>query len=215
MSTRQARPARPRWLILTGVIVLVVVAMGFGTKVVPKGEAKTALTGGQDPATFAAEKYPAISGQIADQAVDVVELAGAVKADQAAAATKFGQQEGTSAPVFSVKANGVAGQATADGILPIEVKGMPSGVKVYVQTGPALNGTAIRDATGTVHFQQFVNQLDYQTASDQLNNQVKAKVLKGIDTAALTGKQVSVTGAFQLVNPAAYILVPVQFEESR
>ena len=53
------------------------------------------------------------------------------------------------------------------------------GIRVRVQTGPAINGTDVRDATGTVEFGQFKNQIEYQDAGSALNDQVKAQVLAG------------------------------------
>lgn len=208
------RGSRPRLFVALGVL-LVVVAMAMSTKIVDQNQAKAALRSGLDPAAFAVEKYEsAIAPAIVRQAVDIVTVAQAIEADRAAAATKYAKAEGSSAPVYSVTAVGTAGEATAAGIMPLAVKGMPDGVRVYVQMGPALNGTAVRDATGTVHFQQFVNQMDYQAASDQLNNQVKEKVLKAVQAASLNAKTVRVTGVFQLVNPAAFMIIPVKIEVS-
>lgn len=216
MVKRTKRSARSRRLILTGVVLIVLISMGFGTKFVGKGEAKTAESTGLDPAKFASDKFSSvIAPQIIKQATDIVAVATAIHADPATAAKKYGKQEGSSAPVFSVIVKGTAGQVNSDGLMPIVVQGMPAGVKIYVQMGPALNGTAIRDATGTVHFEQFVNQLDYQAAASELNNQVRAKVLKGVDAKALNGKPVTTIGTFQFGNPEAYILVPLKIEQSK
>ena len=213
MAKRTKRSAMSRRLILAGVVLVLLVSMGLGTKIVGKGEAKSAESSGLDPAKFASDKFSSvIAPQITKQATDIVVVAGAIKADPLAAAKKYAKSEGSSAPVFSVVAKGTAGEVNSDGLMLVAVKGMPAGVKVYVQMGPAINGSAVRDATGTVHFQQFVNQLDYQTAAGELNNQVKAKVLKGLNAKALGGKPVTVTGVFQLGNPEAYILAPVKIE---
>lgn len=211
MTTRTRTRARTRVLLFGGAIVVLVVAMALSTKVVSKTEAQQAESHGLDPAAFALDKYSsAIAPVIIKNAIDVATVAAAIKADPADAAKKYGQHEGSSAPVFSVEAKGVAGAVDAGGLMLVTVPGMPTDIKVYVQMGPAINGTAIRDATGTVHFQQFVNQLDYQAASDRLNDQVKALVLKGVDAASLDGKNVDIIGAFQLGNPAAYLLTPVR-----
>ena len=216
MAKRAKRSVRSRRLILTGLALVALISMGLGTTFVGKDEAKTAASSGLDPAKFASDKFSSvIAPQIMKQATDIVAVATAIAADPAAAAIKYGKQEGTSAAVFSVTAKGAAGEANSDGLMPITVSGMPAGVKVYLQMGPAINGTAVRDATGTVHFQQFVNQLDYQSAASELNNQVKAKVLKGVDARALNGKPLTAVGTFQLGNPAAYILTPVKIEASR
>ena len=34
-----------------------------------------------------------------------------------------------------------------------------------MQVGPAINGTALRDATGLVNFNDFVNQVEYANAA--------------------------------------------------
>jgi predicted lipoprotein len=41
---------------------------------------------------------------------------------------------------------------------------------------------------------------------------VRDTVLAQVDMAALAGKEVSVTGAFTLVNPKAYIVTPVKID---
>ena len=81
-----------------------------------------------------------------------------------------------------------------------------------VQTGPALNGTDVRDATGTIAFGQFTNQIDYQNAGAALNDEVKKQVLAKIDTAHLTGKTISVIGVFQLVVPNSWLITPVRLD---
>ena len=79
-----------------------------------------------------------------------------------------------------------------------------------MQTGPAINGTDLRDATGEIKFGDFKNQIEYQNAGAAINNAMKAAVLAGIDTASLAGKTVTVTGAFTLVNPKNWLVTPVE-----
>jgi len=83
-------------------------------------------------------------------------------------------------------------------------------LQLRVQTGPALNGTEVRDATGTVAFGQFTNQIDYQDAGSALNNEVKAQALGTLDRDTLTGKKVDVVGVFQLINPSSWLVTPVR-----
>jgi predicted lipoprotein len=85
-------------------------------------------------------------------------------------------------------------------------------VTLRVQTGPAINGTDVRDATGTIDFSQFTNQIDYQNAGSSLNNEVKKQVLAKVDTAKLTGKTISVVGVFQLVVPNSWLITPVSLQ---
>jgi predicted lipoprotein len=87
-------------------------------------------------------------------------------------------------------------------------------VGVRVQTGPAINGTEVRDATGAVEFGQFTNQIEFQDAGSALNNEIKKAVLANLDRDKLSGKKVDVIGVFQLINPANWLVTPVQFKVS-
>ncbi|MBF4633005.1 DUF2291 domain-containing protein [Agreia pratensis] len=195
-----------RGLVIGAILVLVVAAMAFSTKVVGAGS-----DGAAGPASFsadawAAENFPAIQKGIADRAVDAPTLATAIATDSTAAASEYGVTGGTG-PEFSVTFTGVVGAGKA-GIYPVTVEGMPADVLIRVQTGPAINGTDLRDATGTVEFGQFTNQIDYQDAASALNEQLKSTVLSAVDTTTLEGKTIEVTGAFQLINPSGWLVTP-------
>ncbi len=70
----------------------------------------------------------------------------------------------------------------------------------------------LRDATGEIEFGQFTNQIEYQDAGSAINNAMKQEVLAPIDTGDLTGKTVTVTGVFKLINPNNWLVTPVSFE---
>jgi predicted lipoprotein len=210
-SSASARTATRKRLITAGVVGVVVVAMFFGTKIVT-GDGAAADAGKFSAAEYAAEKWESeVLPGILDNEHDLAEVATAIAADPEAAADEFGVVEGTSAPVYTVSFTGEAGLYEG-GIMPVTVEGLPEGVTVRVQMGPAINGTAIRDASGTVHFPQFTNQIEYQDVGSEFNNIVKATVLEGIDPLALNGTTVSITGSFQLINPTSYLVTPVEIE---
>ncbi len=194
--------------IVVGVIVVVLVAMGFGTKVVGSDSALA-----KGPESFNAQKwgeenFPKVQKAIEKRAVDAATLAQAIAADPAAAGKKYGVTGGTG-PEISVRFTGVAGQKDpATGIYPVTVDGVPSTILIRVQTGPAINGTDLRDAPGTITFGDFTNQIDYQNAASALNDQLKQKVLAKVDTANLQGKTITVVGAFQLINPNGWLVTP-------
>ncbi|GAB3560640.1 DUF2291 family protein [Spelaeicoccus albus] len=208
-----AASRRMRTLIISGAVIVLLVAMGFGTKVQTTAEANKAKQHAATPANFAKKHYSAdIVPAIEKRAVPLPKVSKAIAKDQKAAAKKYGVIEGTSAPVYSVTLTGKAGKVDGTGRMKVTVAGLAKGATAYVQMGPALNGTAIRDASGTVHFPQFKNQIAYQNVGAQLNNQVKKKVLAKVDAKKLAGKTVTVTGAFQFVNPAAFMIVPVKIK---
>ena len=82
----------------------------------------------------------------------------------AAAATDSYSQPSSGGPVFSITFTGVAGTGTS-GIYPITISGLDSNLLVRVQTGPAINGTELRDATDKFPFGDFTNQIAYQDAA--------------------------------------------------
>lgn len=194
--------------ILAGVIVLLALFVVIGTKIVPIDDPLAQSNAEFDPATFGAERFGSVQDGVKERAVDAQTLAEAIAADPAAAAEEYAVQS-SGGPVYSVKITGVAGEAQS-GIYPITAEGVPSDVLVRVQTGPAINGTELRDATGDIEFGQFKNQIEFQNAAAALNEELKKKVLADVDTAALAGKTITVTGAFTLINPKAWLITPVE-----
>jgi predicted lipoprotein len=217
------RPGKPKKSVLTpgrliaaGVILVVLILMFFSTKILTGKEATEAAPGTFSPQSYAQEKFSSeIAPDIIKRATELAVVQKAIAADPVAAAKKYGVVSGSSPAVYSVKFTGTAGEPGANGQMPVTVPGMPSDIKVLLQTGPAINGTAVRDATGKVQFSQFKNQIDYQNVGAELNKQVKDQVLANVDPASLAGKKVAAVGAFSLINPSAYIITPVQIEEAK
>ena len=109
-----------------------------------------------------------------------------------------------------MKLTGAAGKGDL-GIYDIHVPGLPDGFKVQLQTGPAINGTDLRDATGTIQFGQFTNQIEYQNAGSALNKEMKKQVLSKVDVANLAGKTVAGVGAFRAAaDPMTWLVTPVK-----
>lgn len=204
-----SRPKSYRWIGIAAVVVLVA-AMALDTTVVRIGSENDVREQKFSPATFGAEQFPLIRQSVETRAVDAVELATAITADKKTAGEKYGVKT-TTGPVLPVKLTGVFGERKANYNV-VAVEGLPAEITVRIQTGPALNGTDLRDATGEIQFGQFRNQIEYQDAGSAVNNEVKKAVLAGIDPAALTGKTVSVVGVFRLVNPKNWIVTPVRIE---
>ena len=194
---------------VTGIVVVVVVlvAMALCTKVV---SGSVTATGAKkfSAAQFGKDQFPKVQQAIVKRAVPAATLAAAIKADQAAAAKKYAVTvEGAVGPEVSVSFTGVAGTSDS-GVYPITIAGLPKSTVVRIQTGPAINGTDLRDATGTITFSQFTNQIDYQNAASALNQRLKTTVLTPLTRTSLTGKTVTVSGAFQLINPNGWLVTP-------
>ena len=193
-------------LITAAVVVAVLGAIALDTTVVRIGSDADVRAAVFSPEAFGAETFPKVQANVTARAVDAVELATAIAADPKAAEAKY-----SVGGVYSVKLEGVAGEGKS-GIYYVDVAGIPAPLRLRVQTGPAINGTELRDATGEISFSQFTNQIEYQDAGSALNKEMKKLVLDGVDNSALTGKTVSVVGAFKLVNPKSWMITPVSLE---
>jgi len=210
-------PRKPRRLLKAGVYaglaIVLLVAMALGTRVVSADDPSSGGAEQFSAAEFASENYAdMIKPAIIENAVPAEELAAAIAADPDAAGEEYGGRDGQSAWAFPVELTGVAGEADpVNGQLPVAVEGVGD-VQVFVQMGAVVNGSALRDVTGEVSFEDFTNQIEFQSVSAELNNMVKADVLADIDPASLNGQTITVVGAFSLVNPAAWIVTPVQVE---
>lgn len=192
----------------------VIVAIGFSTTYV-SGADVTLLEKGVkakvDSAAFADENYQkTIVPYILDNSYPLAELDPEIIADPNVAGAKYGKRDGNNA-AYSVatKFTAIGGELKGD-LLVLEVEGVTT--PVFLQVGPALNGTALRDVTGLVKFTDFENQLAYQDIGTKLNDKVRDNVLSGIDKTTLTGKQLDIIGAFSLFNPKQYIVIPISLK---
>lgn len=202
-------PAR-RGLYIAGAVVLAVLgAIVADTTVVRIGSDGDVRLQAFSADSFGETEFPRVQAFVAEKAVDAVTLAPEVLADKDAAIEKYGTPSSTGA-IMMTKLTGVVGEGKS-GLFSLAVDGVPSEVKIRVQTGPAVNGTDLRDAPGDIAFGDFTNQIEFQNAASGLNRAMTAAVLEDVDRASLTGKTVEVTGAFRLINPKNWMITPVNF----
>jgi predicted lipoprotein len=188
-------------------VIAVVAAIAADTTVVHVGSDADVRQQAFSADTFGDAEFPRVQAFITEKAVDGVTIAPEVLADKVAAGKKYGTVSSTGSIVM-VRLTGVLGEAKA-GNYDLAVAGLPPEIKVRVQTGPAINGTDLRDAPGDIDFGAFKNQIEYQDAGSGINRAMKKAVLDGIDTANLTGKTIEVVGAFRLGNPKNWLITPV------
>lgn len=199
-------------LVAAALAVVLLVAMGLDTTWYPVGKAIPGEKQKFDAAAWAQEQYDAtVVPAVTDGAVDLGTLVPLLQQDADAAGEQYGSRDGSSPYTYPVSFQGTAGKPEG-GLLPITVPGLPKGVRVSVQVGPAINGTALRDVSGTVKFNDFVNQVEYSDAALALNKLMKATVLADVDRSALAGTQVTVVGATAPLNPELITVTPVSLE---
>jgi predicted lipoprotein len=80
-----------------------------------------------------------------------------------------------------------------------------------LQIGPVLRGTALRDALDFIRFSDFVNQLEFASVANALNQRVVTGVLGTVDVDDLAGREVGFVGAVTPGRGAStFEIVPVQ-----
>ena len=98
------------------------------------------------------------------------------------------------------------------GTVLLEIPGLNE--KVSLQVGPVVRGTALRDATGLVSFNQFNNQLDYADVSKEMNARALKSATAGLDarTFPMVDKTVSFFGVmtFDPHNKGPMLITPTK-----
>ncbi|CAN7504693.1 DUF2291 family protein [Mesorhizobium sp. LjNodule214] len=207
--TMNRRPAsNVRWFVLAAGVLVVLAAMILDTKIVTIGSDEDTRKAAFSPEAFGKAEFPNVQSAVEQRAIDAPTLASAIAKDKAAAEKQYGVPANVGTE-FSVKFSGVVGEGKS-GIYTVKVADVPDTLVVRVQTGPAINGTDLRDATGAITFGQFINQIEYQNAGSALNNEMKKQVLSTIDNTKLSGKTISVVGVFKLINPKGWLVTPVK-----
>ena len=209
LTQQLARKRRRRYTLSGVLIVALVAAMALDTKVVRIGSADDARQQGFSADSFGQKTFPGIQQDVEARAVDAATLAAALNSDRQQAVAKYGV--GSPLPVLPVKLQGVV-QPGQMGVFPLQVAGLPAGTQLRLQTGPAITGTDLRDASGKIQFGDFTNQIEYQNAGAAINRAMKAAVLEKLDRDALPGKTVQVVGVFRLLSPTNWLITPVRVE---
>jgi predicted lipoprotein len=194
--------------------VALLVAMGFSTKVIKISDATSAQV--FNAADYAKAHYDStIVPAIDKQATDLGTVLKAIATDGEKAKTQYGHSSNPYNPyAYAVTLTGVAGDAT-DTEVPLTVDGLPDGttVNMLLVTG---TDTSIRDVTGLVNLNQFLNQVEYLNASLELNKQVTDTVivpfLSKNPAASLAGKTLKITGAFTDDANGTVNVVPISIE---
>lgn len=196
--------------IAAGLIVVILGAIALDTTVVTIGSEQDFRQQAFSPDAYGISQFPRIRDGVNKKAVEAVELTAKLKSNKKSATKDHATMAGAF-PVFPVKFTGVAGKESS-GVFEFAIEGLPANVKIRVQSGPAINGTELRDIAGDIEFGEFKNQIEFQNVGAGINRAMSAEILKDIDRSSLTGKTISVVGAFKLINPKNWLVTPVEFE---
>jgi len=208
-SPEKSGNSSTRYWVYGIVITAVLAAIALDTTVIGIGSEDDARLLAFAPDVYGQTEFPRIRAIVNDRAPEASTLALALNDDKDAASEKFATTAGAF-PVVPVRFTGTMGEGSS-GVFKIVVDGLPEGVTIRVQTGPAINGTELRDIPGDIEFGSFTNQIEYQDAGAGINRAMSAAILANLDREALIGQTVSVVGVFTLINLKNWLVTPVEF----
>jgi predicted lipoprotein len=201
LSTLERRKIQRRIAILASIILLAiffVLKPPFVIRPLPGR-----VQAGSQPAESAAAKFvdpiwaTKVLPTIQEKAQDISKILPEIRADPNNAGQKYGRREATNPYNYMVKGTGKVTEMHTEsqaGTATIEIPGL--GEKVALQIGPVVRGTALRDATGAVSFNQFTNQLDYADVSKEMNARALKAAFASVDPNSIAGKTLTFFGAF-------------------
>lgn len=191
---------------IAGVIAAIVLTAALpGCKIVktPTAEEKAAAAAKSafDPAArvdaiWQPQAVPDLEKRAGD--LQAVMLLAASSPEQAGAKYGNPRKQANSPWTYAVKLSGkiVAADTTSRAAtLDVDVDG-DGKADAKVQIGPAIRGTAIRDALAFLDFNSFRNQIEWAQFGKAFNDKVNASFLAALPRDGLVGKTIRMTGAF-------------------
>jgi predicted lipoprotein len=151
---------------------------------------------------------------VAKSAVSLPTLLADLKRNSSATSKRYGNYaELDGPPTFLVKGSGRIVSVNTSSI-PAEAGlafGAGNAPDAFLQLGPILLGTVVRDAMPFINFNQFVNQVTFGEVGTAINAKIVATALSKVDNATLKGKHVKFTGAFTL-SSGKQLVTPITLE---
>lgn len=168
------------------------------------------------PKAYVARVWPKqVVPDVRKQSVALTKFLSAVGKNKAAALHRFGHKVSGTYNIL-VHFTGTIGKidtSTPMGTITVHVPVGSKATAVKVSTGPVILGTTLRDALKFIHFNAFVNQVQYGDVGDALNSYVKHHVIARLHLSKLKGRTVTIYGAFAYhnSNPSDITVTPVIF----
>lgn len=173
---------------------------------------------------FNAEKYvdanwdSKIIPAFHNDSVEVSELIKSLETNLDGAVVKYGyrKDENSEEIFFKVKGQGhvlTFNDSSRNGLLEIDLKPVDGNVDIFIQVGPVIKRTEIRDSLSFIKFTDVGNQLQFASLSDELTKRVLTWTLKDINFSEIAGKVIEFNGVFSVksenINIDKIIITPV------
>ncbi len=173
---------------------------------------------------FTAEKYvdsnwdSKIIPAFLEDAVEVLELIQSLEAGQDEAVIKYGyrKDENSEEIFFKVKGQGhvlAFNDSSRNGLLEMDLEPVDGNIDIFIQVGPVIKRTEIRDSLSFIKFTDVGNQLQFASLSDELNKRIFTWTLKDINLSETADKIIEFNGVFSVksekINIDKIIITPV------
>jgi predicted lipoprotein len=201
LRTQERRKIQRRIVVLAGAILVAIFLLLKPPFVIRPLPGR--VQAGSQPAQSKAAKFvdpiwaTKVLPTIQERAYDITKILPEIRADPNSAGQKYGRREATNPFNYMVKGTGKVTEMHTEsqaGTATIEIPGLAE--KIALQIGPVVRGTALRDATGAVSFNQFTNQLDYADVSKEMNARALKAAFAGVEPNSIAGKTLTFFGAF-------------------
>ena len=187
------------------IFALVTLACLSGCKILPtlSEEEKAAATaaGAFDPDRMVESEWATkVIPYLKSKAGSFQDVSALAKAEPRAAGEKYGnpKKQANSPWTYVATAKGkIVASNTQSRAATVDVDVNSDGkADVRAQIGPALRGTALRDALDFVDFNAFKNQIDFAQYGKSFNTYANGTVLSKLPRDGLNGKTIKLLGAF-------------------
>jgi len=142
---------------------------------------------------------------------DINTVLKALRENKNAASETYGHHDGQQPYSFVVSGGGVVTSVNTEsraGLALVDTTGDGS-PDLSLAIGPVIRGTAIRDSMAFISFNQFTNQMQYASVSNEINALVNTLVLAPLgDVKTLEGKNITFAGSFTLAELDQIVLTP-------
>jgi len=150
--------------------------------------------------------------EIARQGADIRSLLGALKDDPESTCRTRGHKLGISQTVyFFVRGSGTIAALDDENVM----VALGDGLQVKIATD-FIFGNAVREASGLINIDDFLNMTDFNNVSVDLNKKVKKNVATPLRNAAAPGMSIEFAGAFEVnekkPEPESIRIIPVMAE---
>jgi predicted lipoprotein len=223
--TRPALPSGRKLVVGAAVVVAFALIAVFDppwvVESIGKANTGSAVAGSQNlnPDKYVAAIWSSkVLPTVRKSAVDLPTLLADLKKDRASASKRYGHYAVLDAPpAFLVKGAGrVVSVDTASLVSDAGIVfGTGTKPDAFLQLGPILTGTDVRDALPFVNFNQFINQVQYGEVAIAINAKIVATAYAKVDYARLKGKKVTFTGAFTLSSAKVTLITPITLQVGR